>query len=136
MAILPSSSCKARTKKEENPLFVGITNRDELRRDLLECSKSILESLKDYENFKSLREEKIRMVYKLKGELKEISRFINKLRTNLPKVKEVGIKKLEVKKAKAEKHKMVRVEEPKGKTEIERLEEELNEIENKLNSLS
>lgn len=124
------------TKKEENPLFVGITSGDELRRGLLECSKSILESLKEYENFKGLREEKIKMIYKLRGEIKEVSRFINKLRTNLPKVKEVGIKKPEFKKAKAEKPKMIRVEKPKGKTEIEKLEEELSEIESKLNSLS
>ena len=45
-------------KKEDNPLFVGITDKDELRKGMLECSKGILESLKFFESFKLVREEK------------------------------------------------------------------------------
>lgn len=123
-------------KKEENPLFVGISEGNELRRNILECSKDILESLKEHEKFKAVREEKIKLIHQFKGEIKEISKLINTLRKNLPKVKDVGIKKAEVKRVKEEKPKAVKVEEPKGKSELERLEAELDEIESKLDSLS
>jgi len=123
------------TKKEESPLFVGITNGNDLRRSMLECSKGILESLKEQENFKKIREDKIDLVHQLKGEVKEISKLINSLKSYLPKVKNVGIKRPDVKKA-VEKPKMVRVEKPKATTEVEKLEAELNDIESKLNSLS
>lgn len=122
-------------KKEENPLFVGITSGNELRRSMLECSKGILESLKEHEKFKSIKEEKTKLIYQLKSDVKEISKLVNSLRTYLPKVKEVGIKKPKIKKPKEEKPKIVKLEKPKTKTEIEKLESELSEIEKKLNSL-
>ena len=122
--------------EEESPLFVGMTNRDELRRSMLECSKGILESLKGHENFKNIRERKLKMIGQLRDDIKGISRLINTLRTNLPKVKDTGIKKPEVKKAKEVQPKMVKVEKPKSKTELEKLEAELGEIESKLNSLN
>ncbi len=120
--------------KEESPLFVGITNGDELRRSMLECSKGILESLKEHEGFKSLREEKLKMIHKLRGDVKELSKLISSLKTYLPIVQGVGIKRPEIRNV--EMPKMVKVEMPKKKTEIERLEEELSEIESKLGSLS
>lgn len=123
-------------KKEENPLFVGIANENELRRNMLECSKCILESLKGNEKFKAAREEKIKMIDQLRSDVKNIAKYINALRAYLPKVNDVGIKRMDVKKVREEKPKMVKVEKPQGKTELERLEAELNEIENKLNSLS
>jgi len=122
--------------KEESPLFVGITNGDELRRDVLECSKGILESLKEHERFKNIRHEKVMLIHKLKKDVKEIAKLINTLRTYLPKVKEVEVKKPEMRKVKVGKPRLVTVERPKVKTELERLEEELSEIEGKLNSIS
>lgn len=122
--------------KEENPLFVGITSGNDLRKSMLECSKSILESLKEHEKFKSIKEEKMRLVNEFKGEIKDISRLINALRMSLPKVKEAEIKKPDVKRVEFEKPKMVNTEKPREKTELEKLEEELSEIESKLDSLS
>ena len=122
--------CKM-AKKQENNLFIGISNGDELRRTLLECSKGILESLKDYENIKRVREEKIRFEGQLKNQIKSISKMINDLKTCLPNVKDIGIKREEVKNIKA-----VKVEKPQGKTEVENLEAELNAIEAKLNSMN
>ncbi len=131
-------------KKEENPIFVGLTNKDELRRGILECSKSILESLKDYERFKVVREEKLKLINQFRSDIREISKSINALRASLPQVKEVDIKRPEVKQVflnnvssrskpkKEERPKVVKVE----KTELDKLESELNEIEEKLNELS
>ena len=125
-------------KKEEDPLFVGITSGDDLRKNILECSKDILESLKDYERFRSKREEKLRLIQKLKDDLKQISRLVGKVKTSLPTVKETGIKKPVAKKAEKpiKKEIPIKVEKPREKTEIEKLEAELDDIEKKLRSLS
>ncbi|MEA2038162.1 MAG: hypothetical protein U9O94_11750 [Nanoarchaeota archaeon] len=124
-------------KKEENPLFVGIENNSELRRNLLECSKGILESLKSYESFKSAKKEKHRLIEKFKSNVRDISKLINKLKTAMPKVKEVGIKKPGKKVVKKEENPLpAKVEGPKEKTELEKLEAELNDIEGKLNTLA
>ena len=126
-------------KKEESLLFVGITNGSELRRDVLESSKEILESLKEYERFKSTRDEKLRLINQFRDDIKGVSKLISQLRVNLPKIKDLPktkepeIKAPEVKKPKKEEKARV---EPRQKTELERLEDELNEIESKLNSLS
>lgn len=121
-------------KKEENPLFVGITSGNELRKSMLECSKDILESLKEHEKLKSVKEEKMKLFNKLRGNIKDISRMVNSLRMSLPKVKEAEVKKPEAKGIKAEKPR-IKIEKPREKTELEKLEDELGEIENKLNSM-
>jgi DNA-directed RNA polymerase beta' subunit len=119
--------------KEENPLFVGITEGDELRRSMLECSKDILESLKEHEKLKNVREEKMTLIHQFKRDIRELSRSINALRTYLPKAKDAGIKRQSIKTSK--KPKMVKVEKP-AKTAIERLESELNDIEDRLKNIS
>lgn len=123
-------------KKEENPLFIGIANKNELQRGILECSRGILEALKEHEKFKSVREEKIGLVNQFKDEAKEIAKLISVLKKYLPRVKEAKAEKVDAKKIKEEKSKMVKAEESGGRTEIERLESELNDIESKLNRLS
>jgi len=123
-------------KKEEDPLFVGITNADELRRSVLECSKDILESLRSYEKFKSLKEEKLKLIHQFRSDVKEVAKLINAIKGSLPNVREDIIKKPEAKKVKDERIKTIRVEKPIQRTELERLEEELDEIEGKLNSIS
>ena len=122
-------------KKEENPLFVGVTNGEELRRSMLECSKGILESLKRYEQFKNIREEKGKLVTQLKSDIKGVSRLINSLKTQLPKIKDAGIKKEKTKKAEVEVPQKAGIEKPRAQTEIEKLESELNDIESKLDGL-
>jgi len=120
-------------KKEESPLFVGITNGNDLRRSMLECSKGILESLRGHEQLKNIREEKVGLIQQLKGDVKDLTKLINSLKGYLPNVKDV--KKPEVKKAVSE-PKMVKVEKPQASSEVEKLENALNDIEAKLNSLS
>ena len=126
-------------KKEESPLFVGITNGSELRRDILESSKEILESLKEYERFKSTRDEKLKLINQFRDDIKGVSRLINQLRANLPKIKDLPkAKEPEIKLSKTKQPKKEEKSrfEPRQKTELERLEDELNEIESKLNSLA
>lgn len=124
------------TKKEESPLFVGVMNGGELRRSMLECSKDILESLKEHEKFKNIKGEKVKLISQLKNDVKGIAKLINSLKNSLPNVRDAGIKRPETKKATAEKLKKESIEKPREKTELEKLEDELRDIENKLGSLS
>lgn len=123
-------------KKEESALFAGITNGHELRRDVLGCSKGILESLKSYEQFKATRKEKRELMHKFKDDVKNIVKLMNKVKKGLPKVKDLGIKRpVKKEEVKKEKTKVIKVEKPRPKTEVERLEAELSDIESKLNGL-
>jgi|TARA_B100001971_G_C18162587_1_gene522272 vacuolar-type H+-ATPase subunit I/STV1 len=128
-------------KVEEEPIFVGIRNPADVRRNLLEASKGVIGSLQKYERLKSTRGNKVVIVNKLKGDIKEISKLIYQLRTGLPTIKfksepkkaEPKIEPVIVKPKKAKK----KVEAPKRhRTELDRLETELGEIEGKLNSIS
>ncbi|MBW2989881.1 hypothetical protein KY358_06200 [Candidatus Woesearchaeota archaeon] len=121
-------------KKEESSLFVGISDGADLRRSMLECSKGILETLKDHENFKLLRKEKGRLISRFKAEIKDITKLMNCLRGCMPKVKDATLKMPEAKKAEEPKRD-IRTEKRHHRTELEKLEEELNDIEDKLNSL-
>ena len=114
------------SKKEPNPLFIGISNANDIRRGVLECSKDTLESLKSYESFKKVRNEKIKLINSFRGEMKEITKLISSLKSALPKVKEM------------ESAPRIRKEAATytpPSSEVDRLERELNKIEDKLNSL-
>ncbi|MBW2974507.1 hypothetical protein KY366_02210 [Candidatus Woesearchaeota archaeon] len=124
-------------KKEEDPLFVGINRGKDLRISMLECSKDALEVLREHDSFKSLREEKAKLVSHLRSEVKSILKSINSLKNYLPKVKEGAVKAPAPEPRKAEKPKMIKAEHPANRhdAELQSLESELNDIESKLNSL-
>ena len=113
--------------QEEDLLFVNVAGSDELRRELLESSRNIVEILKNFENFKSLNGEKYKQIANLKSKLNEISRLMNQLKTVLPSVKMKAHKK-------AKKEEVRPVVEPVS--ELNALEQELNDIESKLRTLS
>ena len=130
-------------QKEEQMFYVGIKEPVELRKAILESIKGVLQSLKKYEELRPIREEKIRLVLQLKGEIREINNLVTKLKTELPKT-EVGILQKEAPEAmpKAEsesKKKAVKTIKPAPKkeipTELEKLEAELSSIESKLSAI-
>ncbi|MEM3127160.1 MAG: hypothetical protein QW331_03785 [Candidatus Woesearchaeota archaeon] len=142
-------------EKEDDMLFVEIRGPVEVRRNILEATRDVVQHLQRYERFKQVREEKAVEIAKLKTNIKDINRLIGKLRSALPKTKlrikmheevaavEQRQKELEEKRKKAEKkakkeEKKVEPEQPKKKelSEIEKLEKELGEIEGRLNKLS
>lgn len=131
-------------------LYVGLQEPIMLRRTVLESTKDVVEVLQRFEKFRAVREEKIATVDLLREQIKEITKLVGKLKSDLPKVdvrirlhkeqeiveggkkkaKEAGKpKKKAVKKAKKE-------EAPKVKTkelsDLEKLEAELTSIEQKL----
>ncbi len=131
------------TANKSEEVFVAIRDPIEIRRDILECSKEVIDSLKKFQNLERLKAEKFKEINSLRAIIRDISRKISKLKSAMPKTKI----RLETSKAKEEKkteqeeqqeekeEKPVEVKK-KPATEIDKLEFELSEIESKLNELS
>ena len=128
-------------KKEEKDIFyVEVREPNEVRRNILESLKDIVESLKRFEKFKEAGKEKIHNINKLRGDIKELNKLVTNLKNALPesKLRDIKIKPVlsEGKKTKKRKHKKKEeVEEKRPAKELERLESELGSIEEKLQSL-
>lgn len=112
--------------------FVGIKDPIELRKELLTSNKNIIDSLKRYERYKNVRENKTQYIIELKRVFDELLILNKKLRGKLPKIPikapQLGETKLEPKTIK----KTVK-DLPQNKLDI--LEAELSKIEERLGSL-
>ena len=133
-------------QEKEELFFIGLKDPVELRRTLLESAKDVIEGLQRYEKFKSIRKEKIKQVENLRSNIREINKFVAKLKSELPqtslKPEELKEKPKEEKKAnKAKKEaKEAPKKEPKKEprkelTELEKLESELDIIESRLGAI-
>lgn len=134
-------------EEKKDVLYVGIKSPVELRRMILETTKDVVEMLQKYEKFRAVREEKIKTVNLLRDQIKEITRLVAKLKSDLPKVdiriklhKEQEMVEQEKKASKTagkpKKKKAEKKEKPAPKvkelSDLEKLEAELTSIEQKL----
>lgn len=121
----------------EKELFVNIEAPIELRRHLLECSKSIIFVLKNYQKLSLIREEKTKLLAMLKVQVNEINLLCNKLPNYIPRYSlAIERPKLSKKKDKKAGKEVKNQRKPKENiSEIDQLQSELNKIEEKLNSL-
>lgn len=72
-------------KTQEKPSFyVGIKNSKELRRNLLEASKSVINSMQKQQRVTQIRLEKNRLNAKLREDVKELKMLFSKLEKTLP----------------------------------------------------
>ena len=112
---------------ETKGFYVGVKEPVSLRRNLLESSKGIVQSLKDYEKLKLIREERHKKILEFKDKIDEILVLLSDLKEHLPrhKPKEGAYVKRKTKKGKTKKAE-IKID------EIERLEEDLVEIESRL----
>ena len=131
-------------KESEDILFVEIRGPSEVRRNILESLKNIVETLQRFEKFKHLRKEKIHSINKLSNDLKRMNKMLSDLKNAVPetKLREIKIKSIlkeeEKEKPKKKKHgKRHKEAEERQKplTEVDRLESELGAIEEKLRGL-
>ena len=126
-------------EKSENIFFVEVRESDEIRRDVLESIKEIVKNLQRFENFKEIRKKKIESINILEKAISEVSKIIPDLKKSLPgvKIRAVGKRKSRRKKV-ITKGKKTPEEIAKRKpvTELQKLESDLSEIENKLQGLS
>ncbi|MBW3014979.1 hypothetical protein KY330_01000 [Candidatus Woesearchaeota archaeon] len=141
-------AAKKETKKEI--FYVGVKDPIEIRRTLLESSKEMVHAMQRYERFKEVRKEKIDEVQNLKEIISEIKKLANKLKQLLPetelrikankekvnmlKKKSANKQKTEIKKAQVIEKPLV-MPKPRATSELEKLEAELANIENKLGKL-
>lgn len=120
---------KKQVAEKEDPLYVGISNPSNIRRNVLESSKDLLGVLKQMEKIKEIRAEKRKNIDALQTAIREIKSLLLKVKKRLPSVSnKVQMPEAPVKLA-------VPTPKPtkkKEKTEIEKLESELAYIESKL----
>ena len=114
---------------ENTQFHVGIRNPPEIRRELLEGTRSIIQLLQRYEKFKKIRSEKREHIIKLRETMKDIVELNTKLKGIFPEVPITEVHQVKEKDKEKEKHK------PKENIEINKLEEELDHIESKLAAL-
>ncbi|MFH1053317.1 MAG: hypothetical protein V1740_02760 [Candidatus Woesearchaeota archaeon] len=112
----------------EEMFFVGIPNPNEIRRYLLESSKSMIQSLKKYEELKKIREEKVLQMNKFNQIMKQIDLLNKRLKKEFPKI---SVRLPSISLNEGEK---VVVKKVKG-GELDQLENELADIESKLNDM-
>ena len=149
-------------KKKPEVFYVGIKDPIELRRSLLESSKEIVQIMQDFERFKEMRQQKLQLKEQLKKNVTDLFSLVRDLKKALPKT-ELRIKldrehhfakpegeseevmpnkKGKQKKTKAFAKKIAKME-PKEEAvksrktlgELDKLEEELKRIEDKLGTL-
>lgn len=129
-------------KESKDVFFAEVREPTEVKRNILESLKDIVESLQRFEKFKSVRKEKIGDINKLRKTLKDINKLASELKNALPESKLRAIKikhELKEKKVKTGRRKVHKkkeeIEEKKPPTELEKLEYELGAIEEKLKGL-
>ncbi len=71
--------------EQKSPVYIGIPDHVEIRKDLLLNSRDILSSLKAYEAIKEIRAQRTELSFELHRVMDEISVLVKKTRINLPK---------------------------------------------------
>ena len=141
-----SQSIHGENLKEQNNelFFVEIKSHNEIRKNILETLKEILEVLQRFEKFKHMRHEKLEKIQKLRVSLKEANKTLGMLKSKLPQTNLRAIIVKEAPKVHSKPHhkKGKKTKQPeekvpkKERTELEKLETELNAIEDKLRNLN
>ena len=128
-------------KEQSEVFFVQIAEPAQIRRNVLESLKQILELLQRFEKFKPIRHEKMNKIQRLRALMRDANKMMADLKSKLPQTSFKGIASKEEKKpAKKNAPKKDDAAQPKvpkkEKTELEKLESELSVIESKLKSFS
>ena len=109
--------------EEDSNLFVKFHDPVSLRKTILETSKDILVHLQNFERFKAARNEKERMMNKLRNQINEVNQLFNVLKKEMPRTAEVKIKPVR------------RTESATKPSELESIEDQLADIESALSNL-
>ena len=115
---------------EDELFFVGIRDPIELRKELLTSSKNLIDSLRRYEAYKDVKEEKLQNIMDLKRVFDELLVLNKKLRNKLPHIPVKATPTL-TREMPPSKGKPVKL----SRDKIDVLEDELAKIEERLGSL-
>ena len=127
---------------DDQLFFVGIREHQSVRKDLLQSSKMLLDSLKRHELYRRVKEDKLRAVNDLKRTFDELLILNKKLRGKMPKVPvkvpDVPMRE-EPRQQAMPKGKQVPLRQEKlqssSKSKLDLLEEELAKVEARLGGL-
>ncbi len=132
------------TAKEE-PVYIGIENPIEVRRALLESSKKLIKILQKGESLRENKRRKQQMMLQLKETMKEIAQLIAQLKSQMPKVRVSSLPRRHAAKPIVHASEIAKqagkqpITPPKPRpaplTESQKLERELQDIEEKLKRL-
>ena len=127
---------------KEKGFYVGISNPVDVRRNILETSKEIIHVLKRYENFHHIKEAKRAEMNKFRSMVDEINQLMLRLKTSLPPVRMEDLPRREAAETTRKAAEPVAVKRAKAmqegtapSSELDRLEQELGKIEDKLKGL-
>ena len=134
-------------KEQSNELFfVQVKKPNEVRKDILETLREIVETLHRFEKFKRIRHEKLEKIHHLGVLIKQANKILGNLRLKLPQtnLRATAVRvSSEPKKAHHKKKKKIKAAEEKQEklpkkdlTEVDKLEAELSAIESKLRMLT
>lgn len=112
--------------KEQSTQFVKIQNPRIARKIILENTRDIIRVLQGYEQFKSVREQRTKLISVFRNDMNEIRSLVIELRSMLPKA---NIK--EIRRPIIVQQQMAQ----KPVRELKKLEQELADIESKLNGI-
>ncbi|MFH1682259.1 MAG: hypothetical protein ABIA37_00530 [Candidatus Woesearchaeota archaeon] len=122
--------------KEEKTYFIGIDDPAELRKLILEPTREVVQFLQSYEQFKKTKEEKTQSIKQLKEDLSQIKSEMAKLKRLLPAIKiEKPARKEKIREEVVQEVTVRTKPAPKPSGELEELEKELSEIEQRLGTL-
>jgi DNA repair exonuclease SbcCD ATPase subunit len=114
---------------DEDVFYMKVEEPVEMRRNLLEADKAVLNSLQRYERFKELREQKAEKIIELRNAVKELTQLFIQLKNELPAVEILQKKEKHV----SEKKKAIR---KAVSSEVRDLQRELSKVEEKLERLA
>ena len=128
-------------KEQSEVFFVQVTEPGQVRRNVLESLKQILELLQRFEKFKHIRHEKMNEIQKLRNLMRGANKIMTELKSKLPQTNlrsaAPGESRKPAKKTANKKNESAQAKVPKKeRTELERLESDLSAIESKLKSFS
>ncbi|MBR9690638.1 hypothetical protein GOV08_03055 [Candidatus Woesearchaeota archaeon] len=115
--------------ENEQELYVGVKDKRELRRNILEASKSIVMSMQSYQRLKDIQEEKLGLKQRLKSDVKELKMLFNRLKRYIP---EKNVKTNKGTKARLPKLPEIKDSKKSHDQEIDNLHQQLANIEQKL----
>ncbi|MBU0757053.1 MAG: hypothetical protein KKF44_03230 [Nanoarchaeota archaeon] len=118
--------------EQKDGFFVGINNAVDLRRNILESSREIVQNMQSFENVRNIREIKIKRIQQLKTVIRELDLLFAKLRAELPQthLRAISEENIEVGRKKPKPKTL------KEMTAIEKLDTQLREIEQEISRMS
>ena len=127
--------------EKEELFFVEVRDPNNVKKNILESLKDIVQSLQKFERFKEIRYQKMESINKLRKDLRDMNKMISDLKGFLPeaRLREVKLNPVlrEAPKTRSSRKPKKEITEQANKpgSELQKLESELSAIEEKLKGL-